>query len=370
MTRNRALEGGRAGGWAFVGLLMLVLSSGVFGQDQPAARHSSPDPRKCKRCLPAYEKALAYVRKNLAGATFPAKMVCGWVFLADGRYPNELQSIIKEACAWESRRGKNDHAQNWYPALAGMLLVEYYKYYPTVEVHNTINALIAHWVKNQERTGGWFKWFEGAYRDRTDYAVKDLGIIDAIVFGFLWNCKALGFKVPEGTMERAEKCIDAICGGSGISYGTGSRGGDKTGARGAFALLGLDYAGAYNHKVYKTYKMLLPKQIPNMDQGHHVGAFHCLGVTLGCHLLGPQAYNKLVAEWLDKYIDKQDSDGGVYIGDDGDAGGEKGLLRGNIGSTGAFALMILLQDHRILRPPPGKKIQPKADEGKGQSRGD
>lgn len=59
----------------------------------------------------------------------------------------------------------------------------------------------------------------------------------------------------------------------------------------------------------------------------------------------------LIATWLDHYLSKQDSDGGFYVGDDGAAGGEKGLLDGNAGSTAAVALMILLQDHKVLHLP-------------------
>jgi hypothetical protein len=71
---------------------------------------------------------------------------------------------------------------------------------------------------------------------------------------------------------------------------------------------------------------------------------------LGCHVQGPLAYKKLTDHWLHKLIAKQGPGGDLYIGDDGDAGGEPGLLRGNVGSTAAFALMIRLQDPRCLVP--------------------
>lgn len=330
---------------------MNALLAAVFliAQELPK-QHNSPDPRRCKRCAIAYEKAVAYLKKDLSKASFPAKMVMGWLFLADGRHTKELDFLVKEAVQWEIRKGKHQHAQNWYPALAGMFLAEYYKGYPTAQVQQALYGIVQWFTARQERTGGWFKWFEGAYKDRLDYAVKDLGILDAIIYGFLWTVRTLKIPVDESMMQRADACLQSILTANGISYGTGSKGGDLTGARGAFALLGLDFAGQTQHKIVKTYAKLLPRQIPKMDKGHHVGAFHALGVTLGCHRLGPQVYAQLTSEWLDRLIDKQDENGGLYVGDDGDAGGEKGLLNGNHGSTAAFALLILLQDARVLVP--------------------
>lgn len=330
--------------------LLLTLAPPAPTQDAPVARHTSPDPHKCKRCAIAYEKAVAYLRKDLPKASFPAKMIMGWLFLADGRFQKDLDQIVKDATQWETKKGTHQHAQNWYPALAGLLLAEVYKFYPTVEIRETLIGLVNWFAAKQERTGGWFKWFEGAYKDRLDYAVKDLGILDCIVFGFLWTVKVLRIPVDDAMLQKADQCLGAILTSNGVSYGTGSKGGDTTGARGGFALLGLDFAAQTQHKLVKTYVKLLPRQIPKMDKGHHVGAFHALGVTLACRRLGPQAYSQLVAEWLDRLIDRQDAGGGLYVGDDGDAGGEKGLLNGNHGSTAAFALMILLQDPKVLVP--------------------
>lgn len=341
----------------FLSLVVVLASLPLLSTPLPAAQdgkplnHTSADPKKCKKCSAVYDKAMEYIKKNQGQASFPAQMVMGWVFLADGGCQPELDRVVKAAISWESQRGNNSYAQNWYPALAGLLLSELYKHQPSDEILKALQAIADEFVKVQERTGGWFKWFEGAYNERKDYPVKDLGILDAIVFGYLCGVRAQGVKVPEATIQKAEKCIASILTGNGISYGTGQQGGDRTGARGAFAMLGLLTANMTNHRIWKTYAGHLPRSLENMDKGHHVGAFHCLGVTLGCHLLGPQAYNKLTATWLDKLIAKQEANGGVYVGDDGDAGGEKGLLGENHGSTAAFALLVLLQDQARLRPP-------------------
>lgn len=322
------------------------------GQTLPE-KHAKSCWHQCQRCRVAYDRAKAHTLTRLRQARFPAKMIMGWLLLADGRQPKELKAVVNDAMRWKQSAGADrphNHRRNWYPALAGILLAEVAKFQPDAKVKNALQGVVDHFVKVQERTGGWYKWFEGAYNDRPDYPVKDLGMLDAIVLGFLHEVRSQGVNVPGETLAKAEACVAKLLGGRGISYGTGSRSGDPTGARGAFAMNGLLYARQSGHSIVKTYTRLLPRCIGKLDQGHHVGGLHALGVVLGCHLLGPGEYKKLTTRWLDEYIDKQQPDGGVYIGDDGDAGGEKGLLGEDDASTAAFALMILLQDPSRLRP--------------------
>ncbi len=338
-------------------LALLSVLSFSFPQDKkPVDAHTSPEPRKCRKCSVAYEKAMAYLQKKMGSATFPAKMVIAWLMLADGRYEGDLKQLVNAARQALAERGSSQHAQNWYPALAGMFLAEAQKYQPAKENLAAMQSYVDEFVKVQERTGGWFKWHEGAYNERKDYPVKDLGILNAIIYGFLWSARTHGCKVPDTTIAKADALFEnEILTSDGISYGFGQKGGDPTGARGGFCIRMLDHAGKRDHRIWKTYEQLLVRQIPNMDKGHHVGAFHCLGMVLGCQTQGPEAYSALTKEWLDKLIAKQDAEGAVYIGDDGDAGGEIGLLKSNYGSTAAFALLILLQDQKVLRPPVKKK---------------
>lgn len=339
---------------------VIVGSVGTFASAQAVPKkHGAKVWSECKRCRMAYAKAMEHTLTRLQRASFPAKMVMGWLLLADGRHKKELESVIAEAMRWRQRVGQrrpNNHRRNWYPALAGILLAEYSKFHPSRKTREAMQLLVDHFVFVQERTGGWYKWKEGAYKDRLDYPVKDLGILNAMIFGFLCTAKAQGVNVPTESFKRADACLNSLLSSRGVSYGTGSRGGDTTGARGAFALNGLIYAQDKKHRIHKIYASLLPQRIPKMDQGHHVGAFHCLGVALGCHLLGPKVYKQLTDHWLDRLIDKQQADGGIYVGDDGDAGGEKGLLGGDDGSTAAAALLILLQDPSRLKPSKRPKI--------------
>ncbi len=311
--------------------------------------HSNPNFWKCKMCFPAYERALGYVREKLRSTSYAAQMHAAWLLLADGRHKKDLDYCVERAIGWKAAVRNSQHARNWYPALAGLFLAEYYKFYPTPEVKKALEGLILHFVEVQEITGGWFKWHEGAYKDRLDYPAKDLGMLTSIVFGMFWSCKTLGLTVPKDTLAKATACLDKLHSARGIAYGTPQQGGETTGARGSFILIGLDYAGKKQHKIFKTYRGLLPKLIPNLNKGHHVGGLHCLGVVLGCRLVGRKAYQQLINTWLDYYLAEQKQDGNVYIGDDKDAGGEIGLLKGDVASTAAFALMILLQDPKMLR---------------------
>ena len=173
------------------------------------------------------------MREKLRKSRFAAQMHAAWLLLADGRHPKDLDFCVKTALAWEQKRGTHQHAQNWYPALAGMFLGEYYKYFPKPEVKKGIEGIIAEFVRTQEITGGWFKWHEGAYKDRPDYPAKDLGMLTSIIFGFFWTSKKLGIAVPEETLTKTTDCLDKLHTARGISYGTPQRGGDPTGARGS-----------------------------------------------------------------------------------------------------------------------------------------
>jgi hypothetical protein len=322
---------------------------GGIPKPKRAIVHSNPNFWKCKACFPAYERALKYVREQLRKTSFPAQMHAAWLLLADGRQKKDLDYCVARAIDWKAQIRNSQHARNWYPALAGLFLTEYYKFYPTPEVKKALEAIIKHFAEVQEITGGWFKWHKGAYTDRLDYPSKDLGMLTSIVYGMFWSLKTLRFEVPKKTFDQATACLDKLHSARGIAYGTPQRGGETTGARGSFICLGLDYAGQKQHKILKTYRDLLPKLIPNLNQGHHVGGLHCLGVVLGCRIAGRKTYQQLISSWLDYYLAEQKVDGNVYIGDDEDAGGEIGLLRGDVASTSAFALMILLQDPKLLR---------------------
>jgi hypothetical protein len=329
---------------------MLALAVGTVAQD-PAA----PVSRKLKRHGEAYDKAVAYLRQTIGKARFQAKMIVGFLWLADGRFPEDLAQIVEQAKQWDRYRKNIQHAQNWYPALAGALLAEVYKFTPSDDLKEAMQGIVDEFVKTQEKTGGWFKWYEGAVKDMPKYPVRDLGFLDCMVYGFLLSARKHGCKVPETTIQNGDRCLQSILGPGGVSYGTGQRGGDTTGARGAFAMLGLENSGNKSHPIWTTYAKIMQQRIPSLDKGHHIGGLHAMGVALGCRLLGLQG--ELLNQWGAKLAAKQDAEGGLYVGDDGADGGEPGLFGSNHASTAAFAMILLLQEPGILNPKakgPGK----------------
>ncbi|MHC4503286.1 MAG: DUF6288 domain-containing protein [Planctomycetota bacterium] len=337
----------------------LPLAAARAGDSAPPAplKCTSADPMKCEVCRPAYDKAMAYVRSELRKSTFAVKMVAGWLFLADGRFGQELDHCVDKAVGWrkERRWRERSHSGNWYPALAGVFLAECYKHRREKRVLDAMRETVGWFVSSQEpRNKGWWKWQEGAYKERLDYSVVNHGYVMSLVMTFFYGARVHGVEIPEETFTSGDEALLHITTGRGIGYGLPRKGGhgwgDKTGARGAWVIQALAYSGNLEHKVWTVYEKLLTKRIPQMDQGHHVGAFHALALTLGCHVQGPQAYKQLTDHWLARLMAKQGAEGNLYIGDDGAAGGEPGLLRGDVGSTAAFALMILLQDHARLIP--------------------
>lgn len=312
--------------------------------------HTSSEWKKCKKCSGAYDKALAYLRANLNKMYFPPKMFVGLVLLYDGRYPDDVENVLKTAIADWTIPLKHDqvkHGTNWYPALGATFMLELHRHEPDDRVVAEMPKILEHFQKTQEPTGNWAKWKGQGLQG---YPVKDMGFLSGVINGVLWNCKPAKIRVDDGMFQRADKGLQSICGGAGISYGTGQSGPDETGGRGAFTLLGLHNAGNTSHPVYKVYSQLLPRTYPNMNKGHHIGGLHASAVILGCHRLGPAVYSKLTQHWLDRLIDSQNAQGGVYVGDDGADGGEKGLFGEDFASTAALCLMIMGQDPNAFTP--------------------
>jgi hypothetical protein len=297
----------------------------------------------------AYDKAIEYLLKEMGKMPFAAKAIFGFALLADGTRDDELAKIVQEAKDWEKQlKFVSQHGTIWYPALAALFLTEYYKFRPDEEVKSALEGLVKYFGENQESTGGWFKWKGGGLNGK--YPAPDLTMLTATIYSSLLTARKLGVKVPDTMIQNADRCLQGILMGNGLGYGTGNRSPDKTGGRVGLAMLGLDYTGQKSHKIFTTAATAVPEAIPRLDQGHHWGGLHCAAVTLSCHRLGGGASAKLANAWLDKLIAKQKDTGGIYVGDDGDAGGEVGLLGGDHSSTAAVMLMILLQDPDRLDP--------------------
>lgn len=337
---------------------LFVLIAPALGQDKPV------DPGKFRRYGEAYKKALRYCLDNLQRSSLMEKVAIGFLLLADGRFPDELQQCIDAAKGAAGRVGSSKWS-NWYIGFGGIFLSEVYKYHPGDDIKQSLEELAKKAAEMQEPTGGWFS-SKGAAK-KAGYPAQDHGQLTAMVFSTLLNMKQFGMEVPEGTFQKAAAYIQKQCGPNGITYGTGNPLGDTTGSRGGFALLGLAYAGMRNHKVFSTYASLYPRAFPKLREGHHIGGWHFMGVILGCHILG--MVQQLANHWLSKLVSEQRDDGGFYLGDDKASGGEKGLFGGDRASTASLALLILLSNRPDRLRPEKRRPGRKTAKNRGRNRG-
>jgi hypothetical protein len=307
---------------------------------------TAQDPPKA-RTAAAYDKAISHVLSQFPKASFSVKFVCGFLFLADGRYPAQLQQVI-EACG-RAHKSANSFNGNWGVAMAALFLSEVYRLRPSEEVKAALLKLVETAAGSQEPTGGWthHKGFGAGKK----YCSDDLAIVTAMLYSAFRNMAASKFEPPRGLVEKTERNLLGLLTPQGLNYGTRDAWGETTGSRIGFASLGLLSAGMTDHKICSTAASALPARLPKLDRGHGTGALHLLGVVLACHRLGPDMYRRLTDAWLEKLIALQDAQGGLLLGDDKAAGGEARLMGGNAGSTAAFALMMLLhKDPDRLKP--------------------
>lgn len=343
----------KAGILALQAVAFLTASATAGPTLNQAAGHTNPrDGLQCKKCEPAYRQAKKYLLSNLGKASFMEKLAVGFLLLADGGHPDELQQCVNEALRTPGMVGTSKWS-NWYLGMGGIFLAEHYRVNPTEPVKEALVKVIEEAAKVQEPTGGWFSSFGAAKKAK--YPAEDHGQLTAMLYATMLHMKTAKIPVAPGVLERTEQYFQKQCTAAGIGYGTGNPSEDTTGSRGCFALLGLIPAGRTDHQIYRVYTQILPRCFPRLDKGHHIGGWHFLGTVLGCHRIGPWMFDKLAQAWLDKCIAGQDAEGGFYIGDDGASGGEKGLFGGNLASTSAMALLILLQDPNRLKPAPPRK---------------
>jgi hypothetical protein len=314
--------------------------------------HAHKDTLSCRKCSGPYQKALASVVARFPKAGFPEKIIAGFLFLADGRHPNELQQVVQVAS--RAKASANSYNGNWYLGMAGLFLSEHYRLQPSPEVKQALLDLVETAQKTQEPTGGWNHHLGFGKK----YCADDLSIVTSMLFTTLLNMRESGIDVPKPLVERTGENLAKLLRPTGLDYGTRDSWGEVSGSRIGMASIGLHAAGLTSNPIYTTALKALPERLKRLDKGHGTGCIHLLSVTLACHRLG--IYSKLTDEWLDKLIAKQAADGSFLLGDDGAGGGEKQLIGNDIGSTAAFALFLLLQDGERLNP----RIKAKAA-GKG-----
>lgn len=352
-------------------LAFLSVISPVFSQDPaqpnagPVAPAAAPASPKLKSHAAEYDKLKGYLLKHLGDASFMEKIAIGFLLMADGGHPAELQSCLEEAKRAKGMVGSSNWS-NWFIGFGGIFLAEYYIRFPSDDVQKALEELIERAAPEQEPTGGWFSKTGAA--KKANYPATDHGQLTMMVYATMLIMKQHKMKLPAGVFEKTEAYSTTQCGGGGITYGTGNPIGDTTGSRGGFALLGLSYAKRSDHKIYSTYRGLYPQAFGRLDKGHHIGGWHFMGCVLGCWALGADMLGQLRGAVVDKFCAKIDGDGGFYVGDDGASGGEKGLMGHNYCSTAALAMLIVLQDPNAFKiPVKGAEAKKPSTPGSGNS---
>jgi len=307
-----------------------------------AASHAHKDLAACKKCSGPYQRAVASVLERFPKADFPEKIIAGFLFLADGRHPAELQKVIEMAS--RAKASAKSFNGGWYLGMAGLFLSECYRLQPTPEIKQALVELVATAQTTQEPTGGWNHNLGFGKK----YCADDLSIVTSMLYTTLLNMKTAGIDTPKGMIEKVNENLTKLLRPTGLDYGTRDAWGETSGSRVGMASIGLHNAGMTSHEIYTTAVKALPERLKRLDKGHGTGCIHLLSVTLACHRL--RIYRALTDEWLDKLIAKQAPDGSLLMGDDGAGGGEMKLIGNNIGSTAAFALFLLLQDPERLNP--------------------
>lgn len=343
-----------------VAVLAAVLGAGgpsaVVGAVPQSAHH--PDYRKCRVCLPALGKALAYLKANLAsdkprrviGSKLGGYVFGGFAFLLEGQSPQELEECVRYCRQAVRDEGFN---RNWYLGLSLAFLAEVAtRQGLSPEIGRAISEGLKNAAAQQEETGGWCHhrefWKESGYNTRG--GGKDLGMLTAILYAALTEIKALG--IPVGSiLERAEKNLESLSDGMGVRYGTDNAVGDPAMARASWALLGLQATGQTGHRLYRQYVRGLEQRYKRIEEGvHGFAPLHYFGVAAAMHRQGPETYARFTAEYLDRLIATQTSDGVVPLRGEDD-----------VASTAVFASIVMMQKPGAFVPP--RRKNPAAPRG-------
>jgi len=273
-------------------------------QEAFAAVHHR-DWRKCKKCVPALALAMAYLKNQLKrqdqwfdGAL--GAFYAGFAFLVEGNSPKELDTCLKRARYFiKTPPGYNP----WIVGMSTLLLCEAsLKYGLTPENREAIAQGIRFFQSSQEITGGW-------HHGNKDYYTKDIAMVSSIVYSAILEARALGIETGP-FVDRARAYFEAICGKS-FGYSSGGKDGDTAGGRGSYTLLALLGTGQLEDPFVKKLSEAVKERCTNCAQGHANGALHYFGVGAALHRLGPDAYARYIAAYLDRVLAVAAADGSV-----------------------------------------------------------
>jgi hypothetical protein len=316
--------------------------------------HPDPDPHKCATCRPALEKAVSYVKSNFRRGQLPGHVYAGLMFLILGDRGQDLQTCVSYA----ARSSRSTY--NWDLALSLYFLSEVQLVLPTADVNNALVEGVNNAIRTIEPSGGW--GHRQGYGEKTGYHKKggsrDLGILTSMIFGALWNMRAAGMSVPESLLKRAEKNLESICDGHGFAYGNDNKVPDVAMSRAGYVYMGLTNAGQAEHPFLPKIVQGLEKRYKGLERGHSFAPLHHYGCAAAMHRAG--LYARFAAEWIDKLIARQKSDGSVDLVHDGGTRGRKPWENASA-NTAAFAVILLLQKEGAMPVKKGNSASSASD---------
>lgn len=342
----------KAGHWILLaGTLMALAAGPAMVQD---SGHTSQDPRKCKVCKPALEKALTYTLKNYKSSGLAGHVYAGFLFLimdyaGDTQFHDELQECVKWCQNAIKTEGFNG---NWYLGMCYIFLAEYAVRYPDPAVLKTLQDGLKIAAKNQEETGGWCHHLEMWKKNNYNKigGGRDLGMVTSMIYGAFLIMK-YHLKIDPGvTMEKAHKNLESISDGMGFCYGTDNRWGDICMSRASYVFLGITSSKQMNHPFTTKIINGLKQRYKQVDQGHAFGPLHYFGVAAAMHRLGPAEYQKFFDEWGNKLIAAQKEDGSVDMKSDGGKRADADRFMDPNASTPVFAAILMLQKPGVFLP--------------------
>ncbi len=328
-------------------LLILVAAAGRPAPAQAQAAHD-PDWRKCKKCLPALTKAMAYLKANyknpqtkrVIGSMQGGYMMGGFAFMMEGNSAKELEDCV-QYCAQAIR--DEGYNRNWYLSMSMFFLAEHaLRYGLSPQVQRAFADGLKHAAAQQEETGGWCHhlrmWSENGYNRMG--GGRDLGMVTTMVYGALLEMKALGIEVPAAMLEKAHKNLESISDGQGIRYGTDNMVGDAAMARASWVLLALQATRNTAHPFFSKFSNGLDSRFKQIEAGvHGFAPLHYFSVGAAMHRAGPDAYRKFADHWLDRLIATQTAEGVVPLKNEDD-----------VASTAVFCCLVLMQKDGVFMP--------------------
>ena len=203
--------------------VVVLIAAGSRGGAQVAPAHD-PELRKCKPCLAALGKSMAYLKANfdnpqtkrVIGSMLGGYVHAGFAFLMAGEgYQKELESCVR----WIQQAVKDTgFNRNWYLGPGLFFLAEYSsRFGVTPQTRKAVFDAYKMAQEQQEESGGWCHhkemWKEDGYH--TKGGGRDLGMINVMMYSALLEFKALGIEPPAGMLDRVRKNLETIGAESG-----------------------------------------------------------------------------------------------------------------------------------------------------------